>query len=123
MALAQVTRIPNYAEAQIAAGALRSAGIAAEVFDGNFGQVEAPVIQSLGGLRIMAPEEDVAAARELLRTLRRNPLPRDPDDASPWDLGVSSSPSQPLRRRGMRLLAAILLGVPLLIWLIRLAMR
>ena len=57
MGLALVTRMPSWVEAQIAAGALRSAGIAAEVFDGNFGQIEAPVIESLGGFRIMAPEE------------------------------------------------------------------
>ena len=58
MGLALVTRIPNLMEAHIAAGALRSAGIAAEVFDGNFGAIEAPVIEGLGGYRLMAPEEE-----------------------------------------------------------------
>jgi len=58
--LALVTRIPSLAEAQIAAGALRSGGIEAVVFDGTFGGMEAPVIEGLGGYRLMAPEEDVA---------------------------------------------------------------
>ncbi len=85
MALAVVTRIPNFAEAQIAAGALRSAGIDAEVFDVGFGQIEAPVIEQLGGFRIMAPEEEAAAARQILMVLRASPGLGEPDEyAEPW---------------------------------------
>ena len=73
MGLAIVTRIPSYAEAQIAAGALRSAGIAAEVFDGAYGQIEAPVVQALGGFRVMAPEHEIIAARDILRALQSGP--------------------------------------------------
>ena len=73
MGLALVTRIPNLMEAHIAVGALRSAGIAAEVFDGTFGAMEAPVIEGLGGYRVMAPEEQVSAARDTLRALRATP--------------------------------------------------
>ena len=122
MGLAVVTRIPSYREAQIAAGALRSAGIAAEVFDANFGQTEAPVIQSLGGFRIMAPEEEVAAARDVLRALRSSPGLGEPDEYGPWAARFQPA-TQPFRRRGMRLLAAAILGVPLLLWLIRMLMR
>ena len=73
MALALVMRMPTLVEAQIATGALRSAGIAAEVFDSNFGQIEAPVIEALGGFRIMAPDDEVVAARDIIRTLRGGP--------------------------------------------------
>jgi hypothetical protein len=118
MGLAVVTRIPSYVEAQIAAGALRSAGIAAEVFDGNFGQVEAPVIQSLGGFRIMAPEEEVAAARDVLRSLRAGPGLGEPDEDGPW-----ASPAPSKRTSRTKLIASLILGVPLLLWLGRLLFR
>ncbi|MFI4975894.1 MAG: putative signal transducing protein [Caulobacterales bacterium] len=83
MALAVVTRLPTLVEAQIAAGALRSAGIDAEVFDGNFGQVESPVIEALGGFRIMAPEEKQAEAQDILRALQAGPGLGEPDEG-PW---------------------------------------
>ena len=118
MGLAIVTRIPSYAEAQIAAGALRSAGIAAEVFDGNFGQVEAPVIQSLGGFRIMAPEDQVVAARDVLRALRASPGLGEPDEQGPW-----AEPASPKRASRARLIAGLILGVPLLVWVARLLLR
>jgi hypothetical protein len=123
--LALVTRIPNYMEAQIAAGALRASGIAAEVFDGGFGGMEAPVIEGLGGYRLMAPAEDVGAARTLLRQLRAAPplsVEDLPDDAGPWQ-------PEPIRRdrhwraRGMRILAAALLAIPFLLWLVVNALR
>ncbi len=115
MGLALVTRIPNLAEAQIAAGALRSGGIAAVVFDGAFGAMEAPVIEGLGGYRLMAPEEDVDAAREALKAIRLNPGALA-DDESPW----SGPPAQTSRWRtkGMRVVGALFLGAPFLAWLI-----
>jgi Putative prokaryotic signal transducing protein len=117
MGLALVTRMPSWVEAQIAAGALRSAGIAAEVFDGNFGQVEAPVIESLGGFRIMAPEEEAASARQILKTLQSGPGLGEPDEYGPWS--TSAGRVSRGRARGMRVLAAVLLGIPLVLWLIR----
>ena len=84
MGLAIVARMPSLVEAQIAAGALRSAGVAAEVFDANFGQIEAPVIEALGGFRIMAPEGECAEAREILRALQNGPGLGEPDEYSPW---------------------------------------
>ena len=84
MGLAVVARIPSLAEAQIAAGALRSGGIEAVVFDATFGGMEAPVIEGLGGYRLMAPEEDVIEARASLKALRSNPGLGLGDGESPW---------------------------------------
>src|SRR5271156_6687423 len=105
-------------EAHIAAGALRAAGIAAEVFDASFGAIEAPVIEGLGGYRLMAPEEEVAAARETLKAIRSGPgLPLPDDDPrSPGD-----PPAPPARRwqsKGMRIVAVLFLATPLAIWLL-----
>src|SRR5277367_1015566 len=101
MGLALVTRIPNLMEAHIAVGALRSAGIAAEVFDGNFGAIEAPVIESLGGYRVMAPEAEVAEARATLKALRATPGLSTGEDESPWDAPAATT-SSAARRKGMR---------------------
>ena len=117
MGLALVTRIPNLMEAHIAVGALRSAGIAAEVFDGNFGAMEAPVIESLGGYRVMAPEEQVADARDALRVLRASPGLSTGEDESPWAAPPPASGAS-VRRVGMRWIALLYLGTPLIIWLL-----
>ena len=116
MGLALVTRIPSLAEAQIAAGALRSGGSEAVVFDAAVGGMEAPVIEGLGGYRLMAPEDQVAEARASLRALRLNPGLAVPDDESPW----SATAARPRRwqSRGMRIIAALFLGAPFLVWLI-----
>jgi hypothetical protein len=113
--LALVTRIPNLMEAQIAAGALRSGGIHAQVFDANFGGMEAPVIEGLGGYRLMAPEGEVATAREMLKALRANPPPRDPDD-TPW--AEPASTSTRARSAGMRIVALLFLAAPFIAMLI-----
>jgi hypothetical protein len=116
MALAVVTSIPSYVEAQIAVGALRSGGIDAQLFDGNFGQVEAPVIESLGGFRIMAPEEQVATAREVLGALRASPGLGEPDELGPW--AMQARDASRTRGRGMRMVAFVLLSAPFLLWLV-----
>jgi hypothetical protein len=116
VALAVVTRIPSYMEAQIAVGALRSGGIDAQLFDGNFGQVESPVIESLGGFRIMAPEEQVAAAREVLRALRASPGLGEPDEMGPWSASLGET--RRTRGRGLRLVTFLLLSAPFLLWLL-----
>lgn len=121
MGLALVTRIPNLTEAQIAAGALRSAGIAAEVFDGNFGAMEAPVIEGLGGYRLMAPEAEVIAAREALRALRAEPMPRDPDEDGPWTASLAKS--RQARVQGLRWVLLAMTGGSAALWLLRLLTR
>jgi len=115
--LALVTRIPSLMEAHIAAGALRSAGIAAEVFDGSFGAMEAPVIEGLGGYRLMAPEEEVAAARETLKAIRAGPGLASTDDepSSPW---TPPAPAPRWRSKGMRIVGLLFLGAPLVVWLL-----
>jgi len=119
--LVLVTRIASLAEAQIAAGALRSAGIAAEVFDTGFGGMDAPVIEGLGGYRLMAPEAEVASARDVLRQLRASPGLGEPDEVGPWQASLARTDR--VQARGMRWLAAALLGVPLLILIARLLIR
>ena len=116
MGLALVTRIPNLMEAHIVVGALRSAGIAAEVFDGNFGTIEAPVIEGLGGYRVMAPEDEVAEARATLKALRATPGLSTGEDESPW--GSPAATSSRVRSKGMQLVAALLLSAPFVVWLI-----
>jgi hypothetical protein len=118
--LAVITRIPRLVEAQIAVGALRAAGIDAELFDGNFGTMESPVIEGLGGYRLMAPEEQIAAARETLKALRSGPGLPLPDDEPPWGAAM---PSYGLRRRGMRIVAVLFLFGPLVIWLLTSVLR
>ena len=116
MGLALVTRIPNLMEAHIAAGALRSAGIAAEVFDGNFGAMEAPVIEGLGGYRLMAPEEEVVEARATLKALRAGPGLSTGEEETPW--GPPAATSSGARAKGMRIISVLYLGAPLLLWVI-----
>jgi hypothetical protein len=122
MGLALVTRIPNLVEAQIAAGALRSAGINAQVFDGSFGAIEAPVIEGLGGYRIMAPEAEVAAARDVLKALKANPAPLDGEQVSPWG-GAPPTRRGRGRAQAMRILAFSILVSPIALWIAQLLAR
>jgi hypothetical protein len=112
MALELVARIPTLAEAQIAAGALRAGGFDAEVFDANFGQVESPVIEQLGGFRIMAPAGQAGAAREMLNAIRSQPRP--PPEGGPWP----AAPSPRTRRLAfMRRVWAILFVLAAALWI------
>ncbi len=115
MGLALVTRVPSLMEAQIAAGALRASGLQVQVFDATFGGMEAPVIEGLGGYRLMAPEAEVAAARDMLRALRANPPPRDPDE-TPW--AAPPTASSRFRSGGMRVVALLFLAAPFILMLI-----
>jgi hypothetical protein len=115
--LALVARIPSLVEAHIATGALRSAGIDAQVFDANFGQVEAPVIESLGGFRIMAPAEQTAEAREILKALRAGPGLGDPEDVAPWSASLARSSAQRSRRAAWAFGAVVALA--LVFWVLR----
>jgi hypothetical protein len=116
--LALVTRIPSLVEAQIAVGALRSGGIEAQVFDANFGAMESPVIESLGGFRIMVPESQVASAKELLALLRASPGLGEPDENGPWTASLAQSSRH--RTRGLRMVAGIVVTLVAAIFLLRL---
>jgi hypothetical protein len=86
------------------------------VFDGAFGAIEAPVIEGLGGYRLMAPEEEVAEARATLKALRAGPGLSTGEDEPPW--GAPTAPAHSVRRVGMRWIALLYLGTPLIIWLL-----
>jgi hypothetical protein len=90
------------------------------VFDANFGGVDAPVIEGLGGYRLMAPEEDVRAARDTLRALRSSPGLGEPEDNGPW---LESLASSRVRRRGMKVVALLMLCGPIILWLISRLLR
>jgi hypothetical protein len=105
-------------EAHIAVGALRSAGIAAVLFDGAFGAVEAPVIEGLGGYRVMAPAEEVAEARATLKALRSSPGLSTGEDEPPWGPPTAAVTSYRARAKGMRVIAMLFLGAPVIVWLI-----
>ena len=62
-----VATFSSLVEAQIVCGALRSAGIAAQVMDHNFSSI-LPTAQ-IGGFRVGAPIGDGARARRMLQTL------------------------------------------------------
>ena len=65
MTLAVVRRVSSYEEAVVMASALRSAGIAAEVFD-ILGQMKWTLQPALGGFRVMAPGSQLVDAGEFL---------------------------------------------------------
>jgi hypothetical protein len=68
MSLVVVARYWNLSEAYVAAGALRSAGIRAEVFDDQYGSMWWTQQPMLGGYRLVAPENETAEACDLLRS-------------------------------------------------------
>jgi hypothetical protein len=70
MALAVVAVFVDLQEAQIAAGALRAAGLAAEVFDGQLGAVYWIAQSALGGYRVVVPQAEAADALALLQQIR-----------------------------------------------------
>lgn len=80
MALAVVARFYDLNEASIAASALRSAGLSAEVFDDHWATMNWMARTALGGFRVMLPQDELAAGVELLRSLPE-PEPLAEDDA------------------------------------------
>ena len=78
--------------------------------------MESPVIEGLGGFRIMAPEDQVAAARDVLKALRASPGLGEPDEMGPW--AMQARDTARTRGRGMRLIAVALLSAPVLFWVL-----
>ena len=69
MGISVVASFLDPTEAEIAAGALRSAGFHAEAMDRNFAAMDSIARQSLGGMRVGVPDEEVAEAAQFLREI------------------------------------------------------
>jgi hypothetical protein len=78
MALAVVASFTDLQEAHIAAGALRAAGLQAEVFDNQLGTVDWMIQRALGGFRLAVPDQEAGTARELLAEFARDAPAREP---------------------------------------------
>jgi hypothetical protein len=82
MALIVVARCHTLAEAQVAASALRSAGLSPQVFDEFYGTAFWVSQAALGGYRLLLPDDEAVEARALLRSLPE-PEPLAEEDAIP----------------------------------------
>ena len=94
MRVVEVARFASLIEAQIAAGALRSAGFQAEVYDADLGSVNFFMHQAIGGFRLMMPQAEQQEARALLSAIEAEAPPRQ-----------AASTGGPLRALGALLLA------------------
>lgn len=73
MALVQVARILDITEAQVVTSALRSAGIFVMVQSESLAQSNASLLQAMGGLAVMVPDEEADAARAFIEAHRCRP--------------------------------------------------
>jgi len=80
VALAEVARFATLSEAQVACSALQASGIGAVLID----QEPAPAMwrepYGQGGFRLCAPDDEIAAARALLRGFGDETAPVSPPD-------------------------------------------
>jgi hypothetical protein len=65
--LVAVAHFTDLNEAHIACGFLRANGIAAVLHDTNLVSIGLPAAQDIGGIKLMAPEDESPAARQLLQ--------------------------------------------------------
>ena len=77
MALTVVASFSDLQEAHIAAGALKSAGLQAEVFDNQLGMIDWTMQRALGGFRLAVPDTQIAEAVELLGQIARDAPERE----------------------------------------------
>jgi len=75
MSFAVVAAYPSLTEAQIACGALRAAGLRADVLDQNFGGVMPTDL--LGGFRLVVPEDERVRAKAVLAQILSEAQGRD----------------------------------------------
>lgn len=61
-----IATFPKAEQAHLMRMRLESVGIEAILLDENMAQLEQPISDGMGGVRLQVAEEDVAAARELL---------------------------------------------------------
>ncbi|MDO9337836.1 MAG: hypothetical protein Q7T61_15685 [Caulobacter sp.] len=66
MTLSILGRFHTQSDAQVAASALRSAGLSPTVFDEHYGGIDWVAQSALGGYRVMLPTEELADGRAIL---------------------------------------------------------
>ena len=137
----EVGRFHDLHEAELAAGLLRSAGIRAEVADHHLIGMDPLMQRAVGGLRVMAPDDEAADARAILARVQSGEFTSaEPDDlpaagdvpardlglalgvlAAPWAAAgmTGARRSVSVRRRyaplAIVLLVALLVGLPLVL--------
>ncbi|MFN3536638.1 MAG: putative signal transducing protein [Brevundimonas sp.] len=137
----EVGRFHDLHEAELAAALLRSAGIRAEVADHHLIGMDPLMQRAVGGLRVMAPDDEAADARAILARVQAGELVSDvPDDlpsaagapgrdaslalgvlAAPWAVAgmLGARRSVSVRRRfaplAIILLVSLLVGLPLVL--------
>lgn len=137
----EVGRFHDLHEAEMAAGLLRSAGIRAEVADHHLIGMDPLMQRAVGGLRVMAPDDEAADARAILTRVQAGEfVSAEADDlptagdvpardlglvlgvlAAPWAAAgmMGARRSVSARRRyaplAIVLLVALLAGLPLLL--------
>ncbi|WP_312599369.1 hypothetical protein [Brevundimonas sp.] len=102
MALVEITRFPDVYEADLAAAFLADQGIQVEVTE-RFQTTVDPLMQRALGLRLMAPSDQVEAARDLLARAARGEFAAKDEE----DLIAPSSTTRNLGR-GMALTLAFM---------------
>lgn len=70
MSLGEIARFDDHYEASVAASFLRSHGIDVFVSDSNLSTMNPMMQRALGGIRVMAPAEQILRARDLLNRAR-----------------------------------------------------
>ncbi|HYF23195.1 MAG TPA: DUF2007 domain-containing protein [Caulobacteraceae bacterium] len=132
MGLAVAGRFLSLTEAYAAAGALRSAGVRAEVFDEHWGTMLWTQSDALGGFRVMVHADEIDDARAVLASAEASPYPLEDKPAEDWGLTPTLllAAAQPLagwgwvsvsrRPAAWKWLGFALLVVP--VWLLGLAM-
>ncbi|MBA3999014.1 DUF2007 domain-containing protein [Brevundimonas sp.] len=137
----EVGRFHDLHEAELAAGLLRSAGIRAEVADHHLIGMDPLMQRAVGGLRVMAPDDEAADARAILVRVQSGEFTSaEPDDlpaagdvpardlgltlgvlAAPWAAAgmTGARRSVSVRRRyaplAIVLLVALLVALPLVL--------
>ena len=87
MGLGVIARFSTLSEAQVACGALCSAGFHAELFDQSFGTMVWTDQVAIGGFRVVAPEGELADAVAYLKQAESEAPEREPSASrgdGPW---------------------------------------
>ncbi len=82
----EVARFATLPEAELAAGFLRRSGIDARLPDRDTATMNPDLLFALGGVRVVAPDDQVAAARDLIARMRAGEFVDDAADDGEWAL-------------------------------------